>query len=49
VSRAEQGEIEIAISVMDVACGGEQLMQQGSALLIDARSDTNSAFRSLPA
>src|SRR5215469_17073950 len=36
MGRAErsQGEIELAVGDMDVAHGGEQLMQQGSTLLI---------------
>src|SRR5215471_7665706 len=35
--RAEwgQGDIQLAIGDADVACGGKQLMQQGSPLLID--------------
>src|SRR5215831_705002 len=38
MGRAErsQGEIELAVGDMDVAHGGEQLMQQGSTLLIHA-------------
>ena len=37
--RAErsQGDIELAIGEADVSCGGEQLMQQSSPLLIDTR------------
>src|SRR5258707_11188578 len=36
--RAErsQGDMQLAIGDADVACSGEQLMQQGSPLLIDA-------------
>jgi len=36
--RAErsQGDMQLAITDADVACGGEQLMQQSSALLIGA-------------
>src|SRR5467141_4093534 len=35
--RAErsQGDLQLAIGDADVACGGEQLMQQGSPLLTD--------------
>ena len=38
--RAErsQGDMQLAIGDADVACGGEQLMQQGSPLLIDTRA-----------
>jgi len=34
--RAEriQGDMQLAIGDADVACGGEQLMQQGSPLLV---------------